>query len=293
MADLLAPILLGALLAIIIVVAISKAQKRHAVDELKALEKKRLKTKKEIEHVRYLFFKRQIGEEIATKRIAELEEELRIVEDSISRVIKGVKRLPDVEMSATAEMDFEKDEEKWDTMEAKQAGYQLDSKFIYAGVALFALVIAITFVSTGQEEKIEDIASLLTIDGHCIPDAGSFPGGSAGIWVSVSNPTKRSFKGIVVSAKTPEDSGLLIQKKQGGDVIEAQFGYQHISEFEAGGERNVYFPVKVLERAMEGTYNIELAVEGQDDSRKTAAAQLKIVKGLLARESNRITDITY
>jgi len=259
----------------ILFLMLTSGQRRHRLEEaLKSLETDRMRLMKSIQHVRLSFFKKQLTEEEAQKKIFEYEEELRGTESKILQ-IREKPLMRTLNQQAQEEKEAE-DVQKEEVEIAKTetfflANMEAKSIILLFVVILICVAIALMVVSKNTSAKpstgpIEIIK--LPVEARAAPSGGTYPGGSAGLRVDITNDYGQALKGIKVFARAPEDSGIHFE--------EGEMALKVIPELEKDGKRELFFMVYVNQTTEEGEYQMNIEVSS-DDGRVTATASAPLI----------------
>lgn len=259
---------------VLFLMATSGSRKHRLEKALQELEKERLRLKKEIEHVKISFYKKQLGENEAQGMIFEHEVKLRDIERKISEI----KEKPLMRTLARQEAEKKTDvvaEEKEVKRSEGMLASSLDAKVI---VMLFAIVVIVVVIAVAMAGKAPTGTELnrphlitLPMTAQAVPTEGTYPGSTAGLRVNIENNYIEDLTNVIVSASTPEGSGLRFED---GDI-----GIVMIPELESGGNRDLFFPISVSANTSEGTYIIKVNASDSEGQVASTTASIAVRLG--------------
>ncbi len=272
----------------ILFLMLTAGPRKHRLEAaLKELEVERMRLKKSIEHVKLSYYQKKLGDKEAQDKIFEYEEKLREVEARIQQLKDkpGMRALEKKEAVAAESRAARPREEKVAIIRSETKLFQgLDTKAVVAlfVIAVVAVIIAISFVGKEKsgEERPPGSTGSLPVSARVTPEESSPPGGSAGLWVEIRNPTGSAMEDVIVTVKAPEMSGIRFE--------EGRISLKKVYELEASGERNLFFPITIEGTADDGDYVLKAEVSDSYGMLGTAQATLKVRIGAKDLSGNTI-----
>jgi len=261
------------------------SQKHRLEKALTDLESERLSLMKSIQHIKLCFYQRKLGEKEAQDKIFELEETLKNTEERILQIKeKPLMRTLDKQEEeklkeiAASQPDGEIKQELVAVVqdEKKMASNMSAKAIVILFVAvLVAIIIAMAFIGKnpglgGSGPIPENID--LPVSARIAPVGGTYPGGSAGLWVDIENTWTEDIKEVIVIVAAPESSGITIDGSETSAKV--------IPMLEKGGLRELFFYITVNKTTEDGQYAITAnAAAGEVQLGKEARTIIEVRTG--------------